>query len=455
MTLVFTSCEDLIFVPTPATELVQEKVFQDDATALAAMASVYGKLADGSSFADGGQYSITLFEALYTDELTSFTSVASSSPRIEFYLNKVTPQNIVVSSTWTRCYEIIYECNRILEGLSLSSKVSLSLQKQLWGEALFIRAFSHFYLMLLFGDIPLVTTSDYRSNSVVSRTAESEIYNQIISDLVGAKETLSDIYPSDERVRVNRGAALALLSRVYLYHGDLEKAEIASTEIISNTIQYDLLADLNSVFLKTSKEAIWQLLPAGGAYNYTNEGANFILLAPPTTWALKTELCDAFEHGDLRRKYWVDSLRSDSGLTTWYFSFKYKERQTNATGSEYSMVLRLSEQYLIRAEARAKLNKLVGENSAESDVNTIRIRAGLPNTIASTQDELLNAIEEERRFELFTEWGHRFFDLKRNNRLTTILGVTKPNWNSADALLPIPQSEMLLNPNLKPQNPGY
>jgi hypothetical protein len=96
-----------------------------------------------------------------------------------------------------------------------------------------------------------------------------------------------------------------------------------------------------------------------------------------------------------------------------------------------------------------------GSSSAAADLNVIRNRAGLPNTTASTQEELILAIEHERRMELFAEWGHRFFDLKRNGRLDEVLGRIKPNWSSTDAVLPLPQSELLINQNLAPQNPGY
>jgi starch-binding outer membrane protein, SusD/RagB family len=454
LSLCISSCEDFIAVPPPATELVQENVFKDDATALAAMASVYSKLSDGDSFADGDFNSITLVESLYGDELNSFMPVASTTPRVEFYFNSVSPLNAIVSSTWSRCYTIIYECNRMLEGLD-QSVISATLKSQLSGEARFIRAFCHFYLVNLFGAVPLITTSDYRVTSKASRTSVTEVYADIITDLKEAKALLTDTYPSADRVRVNRGAAIALLARSYLYSEDFTNAEAQATEMINKTLQYKLATDLNNVFLKTSEEAIWQLLPKGGAQNYTNEASLFILLAPPTRWALSNAVYEAFEPDDLRKIDWIGSITSSSGLTTWYYPFKYKENALNASGAEYSMVLRLAEQYLIRAEARAQLDKLIGENSASSDLNAIRTRAGLPNTTASSKEELLLAIEQERRVELFTEWGHRFFDLKRAGRLNTELSPIKVNWDDTDALLPLPQNELLLNSNLKPQNPGY
>jgi hypothetical protein len=123
--------------------------------------------------------------------------------------------------------------------------------------------------------------------------------------------------------------------------------------------------------------------------------------------------------------------------------------------SEYYMVLRLAEQYLIRAEARAHLRNLPG---AIADLDSIRNRAGLPlisiTNPAITREELLIAIQQERQTELFAEWGHRWFDLKRTKQADAVLKDRKSSWNSTDTLYPVPASERILNPNLT-QNDGY
>jgi hypothetical protein len=100
------------------------------------------------------------------------------------------------------------------------------------------------------------------------------------------------------------------------------------------------------------------------------------------------------------------------------------------------------------------LNKLTGPNSAETDINVIRDRAGLSATTAQTREDLLNAIWQERRVELFIEWGHRWFDLKRTGQAGAMLSKIKQGWTDTDVLYPIPYSETQLNPNMS-QNPGY
>jgi hypothetical protein len=156
------------------------------------------------------------------------------------------------------------------------------------------------------------------------------------------------------------------------------------------------------------------------------------------------------EDGDLRRTKWVGEV--SDGTQTWYFPFKYKQQFNTGTSLEYSKVFRLAEQYLIRAEARAMTGNISG---AQQDLNSVRNRAGLESTTASTSEQLRDAIISERRFELFTEFGHRWFDLRRTGTAEEVLAPIKSGWRNTDLLLPIPESELLANPNLNPQNPGY
>lgn len=120
---------------------------------------------------------------------------------------------------------------------------------------------------------------------------------------------------------------------------------------------------------------------------------------------------------------------------------------------EYHIVFRLAEQYLIRAEARIQLGKITG---AIQDLNKIRARAGLPPLSTSmTRDNAVAALEQERRIELFAEFGHRWLDLKRTNKVDQVIGALKPStWQPTAALWPVPQVQRRANPFLT-QNKGY
>lgn len=144
----------------------------------------------------------------------------------------------------------------------------------------------------------------------------------------------------------------------------------------------------------------------------------------------------------------MDRSKSNRGAD-YYYPFKYKQKRPSKT-EEYS-IIRLAEVYLIRAEANAKSNHLL---EALSDLNTIRIRAGLPEITTQSQEEVLLAIEKERQVELFCEWGNRWFDLIRTGRAAIVLSAGKPNWNSSAVRYPIPQSEIDANRSLT-QNDGY
>jgi hypothetical protein len=450
------SCEDFVQVGLPKTVVARETVFTDAATATAAISKVYGEMLREGFASEGRTDGINFVGGFCADELNFISTSPNTQHYNQFYNNSISPNNLSVSSLWGHGYYFIYLANAIIEGLEDSKGISPSLITQLKGEAKFIRAFSHFYLVNLFGDIPYITTTDYEINSVVSRSPIEEVYLKIIQDLKEAQNELQEDYLSSERIRPNKWAATAMLARVYLYRKDWLNAEIESTNIIENSSIYNLV-DIQGVFLQNSMEAIWQLKPDG--YN-TLQGNGFVPIGIPFLFnilkfsSLSEGLLRSFEENDARMTNWINSITVNG--VTHYYPFKYKVRfSSEPPAQEYSIVLRLGEQYLIRAEARAMQNQLP---AAISDLDSIRSRAELPlivNTNPSIiKEDLLLAIEQERRIELFTEYGHRWFDLKRTNRATAILSLVKPEWKSSDTLFPIPESELLSNKNLK-QNSGY
>lgn len=442
------SCKKFVEVGPPKTGLTDPSVYASVSTIRSAINGIYADMESGyfgSSFASGGSESVTHVCGLSADELVNY---AVSSDDDALYQDAISPLNGSPSqSTWSNPYYYIYQCNSLINGIASSSSVADADKKTFIAEAKFVRAFCYFYLTNLYGDLPLHLATDYRINGTAARSTQADVYAQIINDLKDAEAGMTVPGAGDTRILPNADVASALLARVYLYTNKYADAIAETDKLIGNTSRYQLLNDLNSVFLAESKEAIWQLQPVIPGNN-TNEGAFFILNAAPSNVSLTNALVDAFEPNDARRTAWVDSIIS-SGVT-YYYPYKYKV-QSSSILTEYSMVMRLAEQYLIRAEAKAMNNDLPG---AAADINIIRHRAGLQNTTASSQAALLLAIEQERRVELFTEWGHRWLDLKRTGRAGAVLGPIKALWKPTAVLYPIPQAEINGN-NKIVQNAGY
>lgn len=450
--LSFTSCRKFVEIGRPKTQIVSANVFSSDATATAAMEGIYSQMITSSGFASGSLESVTRIAGMSADELVNYSPDADN---IEFYDNSILPSNgTLYSALWQEPYQYIYQANSIIEGLHASKTVSEKTKTLLTGEAKFIRAFCYFYLVNLFGDVPLATTTNWEINNELLRSSPVQVYNQIVKDLTDAQSELSDNYlssvnaPATDRVRPNKWAATALLARVYLFTQNWEEAEKQAGLVINYNPLYQLVNNLDSVFLKNSAEAIWQLMPVIPGSN-TNEAQVFMITGTPNNVALSNSLYNSFEPGDKRKALWIrDTL---IGSTDYHYAYKYKVSQFGAPLTEYSMVLRLAEQYLIRAEARAEMGNLTG---ALEDLNQIRERAGLADLTTLDRAAILTAIDHERRVELFCEWGHRWLDLKRRGKADAVLSAIKPGWKSTAALYPIPQTEIDNNHRLS-QNPGY
>lgn len=444
--ILLSGCKKFADIPLPIDQLGTDYVFNNDSTAIQSVVGIYSEMMNSST--QFSSANTTLYAGMAADELFYYTP---GSARDEFIVNELSVLNhsTLESSFWNASYKYIYAANAIIEKASASENLSFAVRNMIIGEAKFIRAFSYFYLINLFGDVPLILSTSYQNNVRVARTSSELIILQMVSDLKDAKEVLGTGYVTTERVRPNKYAAKALLARVYLYQKDYVRAEEEASDIISSTV-YNLVSNLDNVFLANSNEAIWQLRPVNPTRN-TLEGSTFIPASATSTpaYLLTDNLINSFEPNDKRKISWTKSRVFAS--QTLYYPFKYKIR-TGTVITEYYMVLRLAEVYLIRAEARAQQLKIA---EAINDINTIRTRAGLLSINPATQPALLIAIEKERRVELFAEWGHRWLDINRTNRANSIMGMLKPaTWQNTDMLWPVPQTQINLNPSLV-QNPGY
>lgn len=445
--LLFMGCEDFLEVAEPFGEVNNTEVFEDETTATAAVTTLYGKMRD-EVLLSGNIEGLSALMGVYSDEMKFYG--AGGAPMDSFYQHLVFSDDFMLENLWNQSYALIYMGNAALEGLEDSNTLNTEIKEQLRGEVLFIRALTYFYLVNLFGNVPFATSTNYEENRILSRMPVSEVYEHITMDLIEAKALLGANYISGERTRANSSTVSALLSRIYLYSDQWNAAEMEASAVINNTSLYNLESEVANEFLKESTSAILQFKPKTEGGN-TEEAITFIFESgPPPLVSLDPQLIEEMEAGDKRQEFWIGEVTD--GNATWYYPNKYKYNTNTGTSMEYSIVFRLAEQYLIRAEARARLGNLLG---ALDDLNAIRNRAGLINTIATTQNEILEAILQERIHELFSEFGHRWFDLRRFGLANEILAPIKPGWKPTNVLLPIPENELLMNPNLSPQNPGY
>jgi starch-binding outer membrane protein, SusD/RagB family len=464
------SCKKFVTIDPPVTAISSTTAFSNDAGAIATTTGSYSVLKDDiSGGIIGGDHSIGILTAMEGDEFRNYNTAQEYS---EFYTNSLLPKSLYPEVIWKIIYAQIHTTNIVVENLEKSTAVTASVKQQMIGEAKFMRAFLHFYAINLFGKVPLVITSNYKSNSIISRSEEADVYNQIKADLLDAQAKLPNDFVDGygaivaARFRPNKWTATALLSRVYLYQKDWLNAETESSKFKTNN-NFAIDSDLINVFTGSSKEIIWQLQATMEIFSAV-EGGIYILISDPgldNPGAISPQLLSVFEPGDARFSTWVGKY-SSAGVD-YYYPFKYRVSRLNDPDyRENTTVFRLAEQYLISAEAKIQQGKIA---DGVADINILRQRARLaptpdvpiplPDLSADlSKEDALKAVMHERQVELFTEWGHRWFDLKRTGEINSVMTAVAPTknstWNEHQALWPIPQSEILLNSHLS-QNEGY
>ena len=443
--VVLVNCSDFVEVDAPKNILISETIFDDPATVESALANIYHQIREQGLVS--GTFGMTTALGIYSDELDYFGFDTNQTP---LFNHNVIARNQRITAWWNHAFYLIYCANDILTGIDGSDALTILEKKRFRGQALFLRGYVHSLLADLFGDIPYLTTTDYLENSTVPRMPLKMVNERIIYDLTTAIELMEGLsIDSGERVLPDAYVTKALLARRYLYTEQWDLATVTATELIDN---YGLERSLENAFLKESQETIWQL-QSGVIPRNTQEANQLVIqIIPGQKYALTDNLLAAFEVGDNRFVHWTGSISNSDSTLTLFFANKYKALLTETQSLEYSIVFRCAEQYLIRAEARARLGDIHG---AKEDIDYIRDRAGLAGTTANSLTEVLDAVLQERRIELFAEHGQRWFDLKRTGNAGIVLGPIKPNWHTTDVLFPIPETELELNPNLLPQNKGY
>lgn len=363
-------------------------------------------------------------------------------------------------------------------------------KERILAEASFLRAYYYFVLVTYFGDVPLLVDRRTSINELsgLDRTPKAEVYAQIERDLQTAINVLDWNVPVIGRI--TKGAAMALLGKVFLYQGkNVEAASVLGEIIFTNQAGYGLFNDYSRLFYLENEninEDVFTIQYSGqegGSYDCFvclegNAAVGFHgirqyngpLYGDGNSYNLPTQdLYDAFEENDPRRDATILDIEAfiaaqpnpdaisyaiGGGGHTGYYNNKYIKRlderglpDDDLTSPLNYRVIRFADVLLMAAEA---FQKTGNDEGARTELNKVRSRVGMP-AINSSGAALLDDILHERRLELSGE-GYRFFDLVRTGRAAAEIQGFQPNKNE---LFPIPQVEIDLAGGNWTQNPGY
>lgn len=410
---------------------------------------------------------------IYADIRGNDASAASYFGQVSSF-NMLATNNLAFNC-WAGGYRTIFEANLFTRNLENSGEVVSGEQAAVYyGEAKFIRALSYFYLVNTFGHtytfqadagqlgVPLVLTAVADGGEALDpknklpRSTVKQVYDQMIADLTAAAaalpETWGDAY--FDHARATKGAAHALLARIYLYMGDWAKARDYADSVLLSPMGYELDATPGAAFSKGNYEssterifsvamnsadnpntnnAIGQHYSSRGRGDITINGAYLAL--PGFDTAV-----------DRRRTQLTEKVGSTFYTTKFY---------TGSPFDSWVPIFRLAEIKLIKAEALARLSPAVASPEAITLLNEIRARANATALAPVTQAALIDAILVERRIELAFEGQGEFDFLRTHRQIPARTPVhTAQDWNSDYVIFPIPFQEAQRNTNLV-QNDGY
>lgn len=385
---------------------------------------------------------------------------------------RILATNTNVNRDWGYLSNFMDHCNKILNYVDGAGDLSTVRKNQMKAEASIFRAMYLFHMVQLWGDVPIVTKSFITINSdnfdeaytqlYPKRQSVNDVYAQIISDLEGA---IANAPASSEKYKANKGAAYALLAKVYATkpNPDWGKVKEYSDLVISQG--YSLLPVYDHLFDSNHEGNAESIFEANG--NASNIWAWCTSMYVGTDWKKfntpSNDLIKTYnDAGDIQRlnttvKFsavgWSDPYWSGNN-----FPFMNKMRLTD--GNQNFYILRLSDILLLKAEADIRTGDFSG---AATLINQVRTRVALPAINIASADDGINKVLAERKSELAFE-GHRWFDLKRTGKSISILSQQKngsggilpyaSNLNQNRLLWPIPQAQLDKNQNLT-QNLGY
>lgn len=372
-----------------------------------------------------------------------------------------------VRGYWIGQWQAVNRTNQVITNVP-AIDMDTTLKNRLIAESRMLRAYFYFNLVRIYGGVPIYDKVEAVYDK--PRNSVEEVYNFIIADLTAAAEVLPQTYPASDRGRVTKGAALGLLSKVYLYKKDWQKAYDTSNQLIG--MGYDLDPDFNHLFRPAGefgKESVFEVNCDCAPPYKGSQYAEVQGVRDQFGWGFFTPssaLENAFETGDIRKELTI--LRNgettpegdliamgDPNSVTTYNQKVYVPKALNNSACGYGSIqniriLRFAEILLINAEAANELGNI---STAKLNLDKVRNRANLLPTTATTQTAMRTAIWHERRVELALE-GDRFVDLVRTGQAATVLAPYgfKAGKNE---VFPIPLDAMDQSHGAFTQNPGY
>jgi starch-binding outer membrane protein, SusD/RagB family len=428
---------------------------------------------------------VPLIGDLHSDNTTVGTTAGARTAFFELSEFKEQPTSSIVSAVWNNHYQGIVRCNIILERIDAVTFQNAATKSQIVGEARFLRALLYFNLVRIFGEVPLVLKEIKEISNAYSegRTAVPQIYTAIEDDLKLAADNLPASYTGTNIGRATSGAARGILGKVYLTQKKFSEA-VTVLKAVTSANTYQLLpvfADLWKPANKNNKESLFEVQfkrqagsGTGSSYSvrFTPYLSSQALLGVATTEGgyntPREDLMNAYKTNDLRRSVSVAAGYTDqngnniTGLSGRHTK-KFMGPYLNGQGAEDNWpVLRYADVLLMLAESLNEVS-FAANGEAYTLINLVRTRAGLgalsatatdPDLRVADQQAFRLAVENERRIELAFE-GHRWFDLVRTGRALPVLQSKGFNIAAYQLVLPVPQSQIDINPSVIVQNAGY
>lgn len=472
------SCKKDWLSPAPENVIIKtDSTFADPNNAEKFVNACYGQLID---------WTVSVFSWTGVSSISSDDADKGSDPgdlgtdKDQFDNLTYSATSLSVAEVWDGNYGGVGRCNQALDNVP-KFNIPQADKDRLIGEAKFLRAFYYFNLVRVYGGVPLIDKVYDDSNiaelaNAFVRASEDQVYDLIVSDLESAAQVLP-LKPASVLGRATKGAAQALLAKVYMYRKNWAKALELSNEVINSNI-YSLEPDYAVIWRQSSEhgpESIFEIEGQNGDDGwgiggyFVHQGARGTVFDGYGGWGFNTptsSLESAYEAGDVRKSstiyyagqtLWDGAVVGDDVANPRYNYKAYVSKNQEINYDDWSSgknirILRFGEILLINAEAA---NELDQPGPAKISLNKVRNRAGLADTGASSKDDIRNAVWKERRVELAMEHD-RFFDLVRQGRAGVVLRAHGKNFiDGVHEHFPIPQSQILLSGGQIKQNPGY